>query len=124
MSKLNNSQLISIICYLFSFLVFLLLTVEGIDALVQRGESWHGVLCFYSHIPVMTFLVSFFLSVRKRPLFWMYFIIFGAWGMILPNVVFEGAFQGFTIYFAAVPSFVGMTAGLLIRRLEFRKVKP
>ena len=123
MLKLKNAQLISIICYLFTFLVFMLITIQGVGTLEQNGGGWHSAMFFYSIIPMMTFLISFFLAVRARPLFWMYFMIFGAWGAILPNAIFAGAFQGFTIYFAAVPSLIGMLLGLLIRHFKIRKVK-
>ena len=123
MLNLRNSQLISIICYLFSFFVFLLITLQGINTLEQNGNGWRSVVCFYSVIPIMTFLISFFLAVRDRPLFWMYPILFGAWGVFLPNFIFDGAFLGFTVYYAAVPGILGMGLGLLMHHFKLRKVK-
>jgi hypothetical protein len=119
--SINSSKAISIICYSISVFIFLAIGLYGVFLPLGK-EMGYCVLNFYMIMPVTTLTAALIISMKRGYLFWIYPIVVGLLGMLIPFLVF-GTFDVISLFFAFFPALVGFSIGLIIRFIKPKSLK-
>lgn len=112
MKNINSSKIISMICWVVSALVFFAIYLFG-NSLHPGDEMGYCVLDFYIIMPLTTLAASLIIGIKKGFLFWLYPVIAGLAGLLIPFAIFK-TFNVIAIFFALLPALIGLSVGLLI----------
>jgi|GEM_PF-1855123 Predicted integral membrane protein len=94
--------------------------VSGLFFLKPGEEMGYVVFYFYLVMPVTAFICSLILGLRATKLKYLSPLIFGAFGLIIPAIVFRN-FDLFALGFGFYPSLFGLMIGHIIYLLRRRK---
>jgi hypothetical protein len=79
-------------------------------------------LWFYIIIPTVCFVMALLLATNNAPFKWLYPVVFGFAGMMLPVLLFGSTDANFQLI-TAVPASVGLFSGLITRKFRDRKAR-
>lgn len=113
-----KNKRISKIIYGLSFFIFLAIFVWGKFFLNAGDEMGYVILNFYILMPLTSFIMGLILALKDINLKWIYPIIFGVLGMIIPILIFSGSWSWISILFSLIPGFLGLLIGLLVSKLR------
>lgn len=94
------------------FTIVAVILVEGIFFLPGGQEMGYALLYLYLLLPSTSLICSCILGRHHTKIKWFAPFIFGAVGLLVPYAVFH-TFEWFALWFAFIPSLVGLGIGLL-----------
>lgn len=86
--------------------------VEGVFFMPHGQEMGYTIFYLYLLLPSVSLVCTCMLGRHKTKLKWLAPVVFGIVGMILPYTVFH-TFDLIALWFAFIPSLVGLAIGLL-----------
>ena len=113
MKNINTYKKISIICYGFSVLIFLIIYLLGVFS-PPGYEIGYFLLFFYNIMPITALVSSFIITIKKGYLFWLYPVFVGLLGILIPFLLTK-SFEWMGSFFAFLPALIGLAIGLIIR---------
>jgi len=97
--------------------VALMALIWGQIGVSAGGAMSYGIIFLYIAIPISTFLTCLFLSIIGSRLFWSAPFLLCAMPVLFVFITF-GDLSSFVAVFSLIPALVGMTIGVLIRKLK------
>jgi uncharacterized membrane protein YeaQ/YmgE (transglycosylase-associated protein family) len=85
--------------------------------LTAGDEMGYCILDFYIIMPLTTLIISIIMTAKRAYLFWLYPIVFGILGILIPYLVF-GTFDIISIFFAFVPALIGRAVVSFVKVLH------
>ena len=107
--KLDNKQ--GLITFSISLIVFAGIAIAGLFFLKPGNEMGYMLLNYYILMPLLTFVSTLFLAYKNNDSKWIYVFFFGLLGMILPSIVLKASWDWISLFFALVPSLLGLILG-------------
>jgi EamA domain-containing membrane protein RarD len=114
----GNVKRRSIICCGSTALVFLLVALWGVFALNPGDALGYSLLNFYLIMPVTSLVAGAFMGALKTRLKWIYPVVFGALGVLVPCAVFGSLWSVISLFFAFIPALAGVLVGSVILKIR------
>lgn len=116
---MNTNKKLSIAGYGITACVFLAVTLwmTGVFGSITGDEMAVWLLGLYVIIPITTLVTGLVLGVKNAFLKWLYPVVFGALGVLVPRIA-TGAleFEMVALVIAFTPALLGVALGVLIRK--------
>ena len=116
-SKKRGNRKTAAICYGISAAVFLLIYFWGEFWLCPGDELGYSLLSFYLIMPLTAFIISAVLSAKNCVFLWLYPVVFGILGFLIPFAVFV-SLGPIMFCLALIPSLLGILAGSVFRKTK------
>ncbi len=100
---MKSSGKISFICYGVTFALFLIIFLWGTIGSITGNEMGYTVLCFYLFMPFTSLVMAFILGINTAHMKWLYPVIFGILGFIIPWAIFK-TMDVFALFFSFIPA--------------------
>lgn len=75
-------------------------------------------------MPVVSFIGGLMIGIKNAYMKWLYPIVFGVLGSIIPAFVFKGFWDWTALRFALIPAFIGLMIGIVVRKISRRLTTP
>lgn len=104
---------LSIVMIVVFLTVAAMILIQGLFFVKPDEAFGYTLLCFYLILPVTAFVCSLVLGLGKSAIKWFAPIVFGGIGVLLPMFFFRN-FDGIALFFALIPSLIGLGLGSII----------
>jgi hypothetical protein len=106
---------VTLYCYITSFLIYTAILLSGVFGEHSGGYFGYGLFSFYLVIPATSLITALILHISNANavLKWLYPFVFGAFGIIIPLLVWPSMLSD-VWFLCIVPAWVGLGFGLLI----------
>ena len=86
--------------------------------LLYGNEFAYWLLGYWLILPVSALLCTFWAAYHALPLYRFLPVLIGVWAIVLPFVTF-GSTDRQGLFYGLVPSLIGLTLGVLVRKFVF-----
>lgn len=115
-------KLSSLIAMLVFGVVYTIILLQGTIFLEPGNEMGYTILNMYIILPATSACCSAAIGLGGSKVKWGVPVVFGVLGYLLPSIVFHSfSFEVISLYFAGIPSLLGMIVGSQVLRLEENK---
>lgn len=104
-----------------SFLVFLAIIIWGKFILEDGDEMGFILLNFYAIMPIVSLISGIVLGMNDDPLKWIYPIVFGLLGIIIPPFIIVGGWDWIAIFFSLIPAIIGLVIGMSMQKTRLKR---
>lgn len=119
---MNTSKKLSIISYGITACIFLVIALWGMFGSITGNEMGYCILNFYLIMPITSLIIGIIMGIKGTYLKWLYPILFGICGFIIPCLVFGfGSFDMIAVFFSFIPALLGVFIGFIIGKVRGRK---
>lgn len=118
---MNANKKLSFVCYGITLCIFLAIFLWGILGLKSGDEMGYCFLNFYLIMPLTSLIMGIILGIKNAYLNFLYPIVFGGFGFVIPGLVFRSSWDLFASFFSLLPALLGLLIGLLIWKIRTRK---
>lgn len=115
---MTKSKRNSLMIFLLSFLVFLAITVWGKYFLQEGDEMGFVLLNFYLVMPALSFLSAMILFLKKLEFKWLYPLVFGLLGILIPPLILANSWDWISIFFSLTPALLGGAIGYFVENYK------
>ena len=116
-SRMNRSKLLSVIAYVITACVFLMIFVWGIVNTVS-GDEGFSIVSFWLIIPSVSLVGGFVLGYSGTKMKWLYPFVFGVCTSIIVSFIYS--FQAINIlyaFFSFAPALLSMSIGHILMKM-------
>lgn len=106
-------------CYLATIIFVLYAILSGTIIPITGQEMGYCILNYYILFPLLSFLCGLLLCVEESQYKWFYLLFAAIVGILMPLPVFRSVWWGMAL-FGAIPAFIGLIVGNLIKKLKQR----
>lgn len=114
---MNTTKRHYIICYGSTICIFLIIALWGMFGSIDGDALGYSILNFYLIMPLTSMINGLILGIKNIYLKWMFPVLFGILGFLIPRFVF-GSWDGIALIFSFIPALLGVSAGTLISKVR------